>query len=83
MNKKEVVVCAAVKEWCGDERDIELFVRYPKIMKTVTIGDIGRELGFMTSRDRFVTPEEALEITGRQHELRFQNRKYLLPEDLY
>ena len=82
-NKKEVVVCAAVKERCGDEWDIELFVRYPKIMKTVTIGDIGRELGFITNLNRFVDAEEALLITGRQNQLKFKDRKYLLPEDLY
>lgn len=43
----------------------------------------GYKKGFITNKNRFVTPEEALEITGMQNQLRFKDRKYLLPEDLY
>lgn len=45
--------------------------------------------GFITNKldeagfPRFVSPEEALEITGLGNQLRFRDRKYLLPEDLY
>lgn len=90
-NKKEVVVCAATKTYdpATRETEVKIWIRYPYY------GDFDREYdakelydrgiikGFVTSRERFVTPEEALLITGRQREMRFQNRKYLLPEDLY
>jgi len=41
------------------------------------------EEGFMTNKGRFVDPKEALEITGWGAQLRFKERKRLLPEDLY
>ena len=90
-NKKEVVVCAATKT-CDPvtrETEVNMWIRYPYY------GDFDREYdeeelyergiikGFMTSRERFVDAEEALLITGMQNQLRFKNRKYLLPEDLY
>lgn len=39
--------------------------------------------GFRTSEGRFVDKYTALEITGWGRQLRFKERKYLLPNDLY
>lgn len=97
-NKKEVVVCAAVRferehERSGIEYNVNVLCvnyeddaiaesrdRFESNLYVVVIREIQ---GFITNQDRFVTPQEALILTGRQREMRFQNRKYLLPEDLY
>lgn len=90
-NKKEVVVCAATKIYdpATRETEVNMWIRYPHY------GDFDREYnadelyergiikGFITNKNRFVTPQEALELTGMQNQLRFKDRKYLLPEDLY
>lgn len=44
---------------------------------------IREDVGFITSKNRFVSPKEALEISGLSNQLRFKDRKHLLPEDLY
>lgn len=41
------------------------------------------ERGFISNQGRFLLPIEALELSGLGNQLRFKNRKYLLPEDLY
>lgn len=82
---KEKIVCGAVKRWVGDKVKIDLCVRYPDgyYFGKNELCDIGYELGFVTSKERFVSQEEALEISGLGSQLRFKDRKYLLPEDLY
>lgn len=84
-NKQEKVVCAAVKRWVGYKEKVEVCVRYPNYLfvRRGESGDVGYELGFITNKDRFVSQEEALEISRLGNQLRFKDRKYLLPEDLY
>ena len=87
MSKQEKIVCAAVKTKEHGTK-INLYVEYPEHIKKDkqiygVFGECSHEKGFITNKNRFVTPQEALQLTGRQNEMRFQNRKYLLPEDLY
>lgn len=89
-NKKEVVVCAAIVLY-RDEEDCEGItvagITYEQCLSLVD--DLSHEHydtcgeGFMTNYGRYVNKYEALELTGMQNQLRFQSRKYLLPEDLY
>lgn len=85
MSKQEKIVCAAVKRWVGDKVKIDLCVRYPNYLfaRRGESGDVGYELGFITNKDRFVSQEEALEISRLGNQLRFKDRNYLKPEDLY
>ena len=97
LSKKEVIVCAALRvAWtgvfnlqhdevlCGPHYD---FIRRNGLYMNLKYGEfqetVNHEKGFITNKNRFVTPQEALQLTGRQNEMRFQNRDYLLPEDLY
>lgn len=41
------------------------------------------ERGFITNKGRFLLPFDALEFSGLGCQLRFKDRRYLLPEDLY
>ena len=98
MTKKEVIVCAAIqyKAWdiCQEEyRDEPFYIcglDYESIMKSdayvqccILKSTINDKKGFITNKGRFVDPEEALEISGLGNQLRFKDRKYLLPDDLY
>lgn len=94
-NKKEVVVCAAVEFETDNSKSVIMCLDYigdPRVENHIFhLADIGvnrdekynEVRGFITNKNRFVTPEEALELTGRKSEMRFQKRDYLLPEDLY
>ena len=89
-NKKEVVVCAAVRFY-RDEDDYTGVVvmglthdQCGEIYSLLTHdGHVECNEGYITNLNNFVTRYEALELTGRKSEMRFQNRDYLLPEDLY
>lgn len=63
-NKREVIVCAAVRTWVGDKEDIKLFVNYPEKYLTgnAQIGYVGYQTGFVTNVNRFVNPDEAMKI---------------------
>ena len=82
---KEKIVCGAVKMCFGDKVKVDLCVRYPDgvHMSKGKIFGFNYELGFITNKERFVSQEEALKISGLGNQLRFKDRKYLLPEDLY
>lgn len=93
-NKKEVVVCAAVRISAVKDgfkgSHIIKGINYETIRLDGFLSEVvhptwcvAYESGFITNLNRFISPQEALKLTGRQHELRFQNRDYLLPEDLY
>lgn len=97
MSKQEKIVCPAVKITFanGGEKD-EVVMPYIKSHKDeyhifLLLIKLGiwrtkrytEEFGFATSNQRFVDAEEALKITGWGNQLRFKDRKYLLPEDLY
>lgn len=89
-NKKEIVVCAAVRFY-RDEDDYAGVVviglthdQCGEIYSSLTHdGYVECNEGYITNLNNFVTRYEALELTGRKSEMRFQNRDYLLPEDLY
>ena len=94
MSKQEKIVCGAITvTWLDDKRvrgSRFLGVDYEKIQSNEfyeLLYDseviLKEKRGFITSKNRFVDPEEALEITGWGNQLRFKDRKYLLPEDLY
>lgn len=94
MSKQEKVVCAAIRTIGTDGKCerclISVGVDYHFIQEQEgyeNIHDIESILseirGFITNKNRFVDPAEALKITGRGNQLRFKDRKYLLPEDLY
>lgn len=92
MSKQEKIVCAAVRyESRCSVRDEPITITIMGVDEdhaiesniagyAEPIGNI--EMGFMTSHKRFVTPYEALIITGWGNQLRFKDRNYLLPEDL-
>lgn len=95
MSKQEKIVCAAVEVYVIP---IENWYASPftHIFKVVNHKDYKEEeiysyleildepvFGFITNKNRFVDAEEALKITGWGNQLRFKDRKYLLPEDLY
>ena len=93
MSKEKVVCSAVMTTWLDgrSERDsIFLGIDYDKIQSNEfyeLLYDneiiLREKRGFITSENRFVDPEEALEISGLGSQLRFKDRKYLLPEDLY
>ncbi len=94
MSKQEKVVCAAIRTIGTDGKCerclISVGVDYHFIQEQEgyeNIHDIESILseirGFITNKNRFVDPAEALKITGWGNQLRFKDRKYLLPEDLY
>jgi len=94
VSKQEKIVCAAIKTvGTNGESERSLisigvdyhFIQeqegYESFYDTETV--LTEVRGFITSRNRFVDPREALEISGLGNQLRFKDRKYLLPEDLY
>lgn len=94
MSKQEKVVCAAIRTIGTDGKCerclISVGVDYHFIQEQEgyeNIHDIESILsevrGFITNKNRFVDPAEALKITGWENQLRFKDRKYLLLEDLY
>ena len=94
MSKQEKVVCAAIRTIGTDGKCerclISVGVDYHFIQEQEgyeNIHDIESILsevrGFITNKNRFVDPAEALKITGWGNQLRFKDRKYLLLEDLY
>ena len=89
-NKKEVVVCAAIVIYRGEDDCKGITVTgltYEQCFNMVDelthdyFDDCNE--GFMTNHGRYVNKYEALLITGMQNQLKFKDRKYLLPEDLY
>lgn len=64
MSKQEKIVCAAVRVWAGDDENIELFVNYPAKYLTgnAQIGYAGYQKGFITNKNRFADPVEAMKI---------------------
>ena len=90
-NKKEVVVCAAVRFYRSEEDEVGVVVMglthdqcYDLYNSLANIGFYCEcNEGYMTNFNNFVNRYEALLITGMQNQLRFKDRKYLLPEDLY
>lgn len=94
MSKQEKIVCAAIKVLIARDgyngSRIVKGVDYMSILEDKIIFEItdhycGSVLnyGFVTNKNRFVDPREALEISGLGNQLKFKDRKYLLPEDLY
>ena len=91
---KEKIVCAAINVLVAREgyrgSSVVKGVDYTSILEDKIIFEIADayygtvfEYGFITNKNRFVDPEEALKISGLCSQLRFKDRKYLLPEDLY
>lgn len=95
MSKKEKIVCAAVevnKYGCNGKYLPMVFAGcyYDDIKKSflyrkdMSIGAVAYVVdGFITNKNRFIDAKEALEISGLKNQLRFKDRDYLLPEDLY
>ena len=93
MSKEKIVCSAILVSWLdskGKRASMFLGLNYEEIRKNEFYEllyekevILGEKRGFITSRDVFVDPEEALEISGLGNQLRFKDRKYLLPEDLY
>lgn len=93
-NKQERIVCAATEYKYNHLADAVI----PRLNYSDSYADdheyimsqhdkdvvcIKKTDGFITNKNRFVDAEEALKITGWGNQLRFKDRKYLLPEDLY
>lgn len=78
MTKQERIVCAAVRSWIGDEEKVELFVRYPEkyLSNNAQIGLVGYEKGFITNQDRFIRPDEAVEIASNAHQIKELSKLY-------
>lgn len=92
MTNKEKIISAAIRYTGKDQQGNAIEVEMMGISHDHAIEnslcalvdpDGNIELGFMTNKSRFVTPCEALDIIGWANQLRFKDRKYLLPEDLY
>lgn len=94
MIKQEKIVCAAVKVYITNnnysEPVVVAGVDYQTINASGLVSAVAHptycnmnHLGFITNENRFVDAKEALKITGWGNQLRFKDRKYLLPEDLY
>lgn len=94
MSKQEKIVCAAIYVMSVKDRytgsRVVKGVDYESIMEDGILSEIAHQTycdmfiqGFITNKNRFVNPKEALEISGLGNQLRFKDRKYLLPEDLY
>lgn len=96
MGKQERVVCAAIKRVGKGYLDrlsecIDICLQYDDEYSTANYHserDVGIEFheevkGFITNKNRFVDAKEALKITGWGNQLRFKDRDYLLPEDIY
>lgn len=64
MENKEMVVCAAVRKWAGNKEEVEIFVDYPDeyLTNNAQIGYVGYQNGFITNKNRFVDPKEAMKI---------------------
>lgn len=90
MNKTEEIVSAAVRFYRDEDDDVGVVVmglthdHCGEIYNQLTYeGYVECNEGFITNKGNFVTKYEALEITGMGNQLRFKDRKYLLPQDLY
>lgn len=93
--KQEKIVCAAVEvnKYSSNGKYLPMVFAgcyYEDIKesylyrKDIGVGSVAYIVeGFITNKNRFVDPYEALKISGIGNQLRFQKRKYLLPEDLY
>lgn len=94
---KEKVVCAAIRYTLKKPNAKKMFecvhmcVYYDDDFIKEALRDIKRngliryreERGFISNQGRFLLPIEALELSGIGNQLRFKDRKHLLPEDLY
>lgn len=71
MDKQEKIVCAAIRNWMGKSENIVLYVEYPDHLteSLYQVGDIGYEKGFVTNKNRFVDPVEAMKIAISAHQL--------------
>ena len=94
MSKQEKIVCAAiavysVKDGYSGTKIIK-GINYESIIEDGLISEISHPThqnifirGFVTNKNNFVNPKDSLRMSGLKNQLRFKDRDYLLPEDLY
>lgn len=85
--KKEKIVCGAFRFIFSACEEIVLTLDYKMNYHAQDLYGrdylTGFDKGFITNRGRFVDAKEALEMSGLKSQMKFQDRDYLLPEDLY